>query len=245
MTRPHRRFAALSAVFAVLFASLTLTSPMSARADDYCAYEDPNPPIVTNFGPSTVTLGLKRKPVEFWVQAQDECGISGWSIDTQDRFLFFVYKQSPKDTLVPFRNRDAGQTAVDVRVQDQAYNVSTRRLTFQLLRQTRWQKVSAGPESVRNGGRVRIKGTLQRADWDQDRFVRFGESTEKATVQFKAKGSAVWSTVKAVDFRATGRISTPVTVKGQVARDGWYRLHFAGRFTSSASVSAPQYVNVR
>ena len=51
--------------------------------------------------------------------------------------------------------------------------------------------------------------------------------------------------MKTVDFASTGRISTQVTVKREVARDGWYRLHFAGTANSSESVSAPDYVDVR
>jgi len=51
--------------------------------------------------------------------------------------------------------------------------------------------------------------------------------------------------VKTVDFASTGRISTQVTVKREVARDGWYRLHFAGTANSSPSVSAPEYLDVR
>lgn len=244
MIRHRRQFAALSAVFTLVLTGLTLGSPTSARADDFCAYEDPTPPTITNFGPSTVTLGLKAKPVEFTVQAEDECGISGWSIDTPGRFLFFVYKQSPMDKVVPFRNRDAGQTAADVRVQDPAYNVATRRLTFQLLRQTRWQKLSVAPEPVRRGERVRINGILQRADWEKDKYVRFGDSTERATVQFKARGTDRWTPVRTVEFTTVGRISTPLTVKGELARDGWYRLHFGGTTTSAASVSKPDYVDV-
>ena len=246
MTRRRRYLLAVCAAFALTVASLVVGSPTRAQADDFCAYEDLAPPIITGFGPDTVTLGIKGKPVEFSVEAMDECGISGWSIDTPDRFLFFVYKQSPKDTVVPFRNRDAGPTAAIVWVHDQAYNVASRQLTFQLLRQTRWRNTNAAPERVDKGDRLRIKGTLQRADWERNAYVRFGGSTERATVQFKALGTDTWIPVKTVDFTSRiGRISTSVSVRGEVARDGWYRLHFAGTATSSASVSAPDYVDVR
>lgn len=246
MTRPRRHILAVCFAFALMVASLVLGSPTTAHADDFCAYEDATPPTITGFGPDTVTLGITSKPVKFSVDATDDCGISGWSIDTPDRFLFFVYKQSPKDKLVPFRNRDAGPTVADIWVQDQAYNVATRRLTFQLLRQTRWQNTKVAPQRVDKGDRVRVRGTLQRADWEKDAYVRFGGSTERATVQFKARDTDTWISVKTVDFTAKiGRISTPVTVRGDVARDGWYRLRFAGSATSSASVSTPEYVDVR
>jgi hypothetical protein len=246
MVRPRQYFFAVCSAFALVVASLVLGSPTSAQADDFCAYEDLTPPAITGFGPDTVTVGIKGKPVEFSVQATDQCGISGWSIDTPDRFLFFVYKQSPKDTVVGFRNRDAGPTLTNVWVHDPAYNVANRQFTFQLLRQTGWRNLSAAPDRVDKGDRLTIRGTLQRADWEKQKYVPFGGSTERATVQFRAQGTENWISVKTVDFTAkTGRISTPVTVKGAVARDGWYRLQFAGSATSSSSVSAPDYVDVR
>jgi hypothetical protein len=245
MIRPRRYLLAVCSAFAILLTSLVVGSPVSAHADDLCAYEDVTPPTVTGFGPETVTLGIKSKPVEFSVAATDECGIAGWSLDTPDRFLFFVYKQSPKDRIVPYRNRDAGLTAADIWVQDPAYNTTTRRLTFQLLRHTRWVTMSA-PRRTEVGDRITIKGTLERADWEKREYVRFGSSTERATVQFKARDTDAWISVKTVDFTdRIGRISVPVTVKDVVARDGWYRLHFAGSATSSASVSKPDYVDVR
>jgi hypothetical protein len=64
-------------------------------------------------------------------------------------------------------------------------------------------------------------------------------------VQFKARGSETWIPVKTVGFTSTGRISTQVTVKREVAQDGWYRLHFAGTPTSSASASTPDFVDVQ
>ena len=245
MTRQRRYLAAFGLAFTLLVAGLTIGSPSRASADDLCAIDDRTPPTITGFGPATVTLGLEAKPVQFSVQAEDECGVSGWSIDTPERFLFFVYQESPSDTVVPFRNKDAGLTAADVRVSDQAYNVELRRFTFQLLRQTRWQKMNAGPDPVKRGDRITIKGTLQRADWIKKVYVRYGGTAQKATVQFKARGSNNWVSVKTVEFASTGRISTQVTVKREVAQDGWYRLHFAGTANSSPSVSAPDYVAVR
>jgi len=242
----HRRFpAALGLAFTLVLASLTLASPSSARAEDRCLFEDKTPPVITGFSPAKVTLGLKEKPLEFSVQAEDECGISGWLIDTPKRFLFFVYKESPADTVVPFRNKDAGLTTADVRVQDNAYNTAVRRFTFQLFRQTRWHNTGVAPEPVERGQRIRIKGTLQRADWNKKAYVRYGGTAQSATVQFKARGSNNWIPVKTVEFASTGRISAQVTVKREVARDGWYRLYFAGTANSSPSASAPDYVEVQ
>jgi hypothetical protein len=48
-----------------------------------------------------------------------------------------------------------------------------------------------------------------------------------------------------VNFSAKGRISTHVTVKREVACDGWYRLKFRGTANSSSAVSTPDFVDVR
>ena len=128
---------------------------------------------------------------------------------------------------------------------DQASNVQVSRFLFQLLRQTRWRNVNVAPEPVDEGDRIRISGTLQRADWAREAYVRYGGSKQSATVEFKARGSSDWIAVKTVDFTATGRISTQVRVKREIARDGWYRLRFAGTTNSSPSISAPDYVEVR
>ena len=245
MIRHRRYMAALGLALAILVAGPTLGSPSPASADNLCAYEDKIPPTITDFGPATVTLGLEAKPVQFSVQAEDACGISGWSVDPHERFLFFVYQQSPSDTMVPSRNKDAGLTAVDVRVSDQASNVQVRRFLFQLLRQTRWRDVDVAPEPVDEGDRILISGTLQRADWARKAFVRYGGKKQQATVEFRGRGSRDWIAVKTVEFGANGRISTRVRVKREIARDGWYRLRFAGTTNSSPSVSRSDYVEVR
>ena len=77
------------------------------------------------------------------------------------------------------------------------------------------------------------QGHAERADWNKNAYVRYGGRKQQATVQFKAAGSDSWIPVKTVTFSATGQISAHVTVKREVARDGWYRLQFAGTANSS------------
>jgi hypothetical protein len=240
-----RRLPALVATSALIAVGLTVSQPTTAKASDFCLYDDTTRPTINGYAPTSVTLGLSSKLVQFSVRATDNCPIDDWSISTPDAALFFVYKSSPKDTIYAFDNDDAGATAADVTVYDQAYNVQKRRFTFRLLRHTRWQTFNASPEPVRKGARVTIKATMQRADWDKNAYVRFGGSAQRATVQFKAKGGTRWIPVKTVAFTSTGQISTQVTVKREVARDGYYRVHFAGTAASSAAASTPDYVNVR
>jgi hypothetical protein len=245
MTRTRRRLAALVATFALILTALTLGQFDTARADDFCDFEDQAPPTITALKPAVITLGLEPQPVQFSIDATDECGIPGWSIDTPGKVLFFVYKEIPEDTIYPPANKNAGPTPVDVRAIDQAYNQQKRRLTLRLLRETRWQTNEVTSAPVEKGSRIPIKATLKRADWNKNAYVRYGERKQQATVQFKAAGSDTWVPVKTVKFSAKGRISTHVTVKREVARDGWYRLRFHGTANSSSATSTPDYVDVR
>lgn len=243
MSTRSRRLPAVAATFALVVTGLAISQPTTARAAT--CDSDNTPPTISGYAPTSVTLGVNSKLVQFSIKASDPCGIEGWTLDTPDKLLFFVYDGSPKETMSSYANDDAGATAVDAEAYDSNFNVQKRRFTFRLLRHTRWQSFNAGPEPVRKGGRVTIKATLQRADWDKDAYVRFGGSAQTATVQFKAKGGSTWTHVKRVGFVSTGQVSTQVRVKDVVARDGWYRVHFAGTAASSAAVTTPDYVDVR
>ena len=192
-----------------------------------------------------MTLGVTSKLVRFSIKASDPCGIEGWSLDTPDKLLFFVYDGNPKETLSSYDNDDAGATAVDAEAYDSNFDVEKRRFTFRLLRHTRWTSLNASPEPVEKGRDVTITASLQRADWDKDAYVRFGGSAQRATVQFKAKGGTTWTNVKRVGFTSTGRVSTKLAAKGTTGRDGSYRIHIAGTSTYSAAVSKADYVDVR
>ena len=111
---------------------------------------------------------------------------------------------------------------------DPSFNVEKRRFPFKLLRHARWQSANVTPTRVSKGSRITIKATLLRADWDLDKYVRFGGADQRATIQFRPKTSDTYFNVKTVRFGATGRVSTQVTVKREVARDGYYRVRFGG-----------------
>lgn len=246
MSTPSRRLPALAATFALVVGGLTLGQQTVAQADDFCEYQDTTKPKIIGYAPTSVTIGLTSKLIGFSVKATDNCPIDDWYISTPDDYFFFVYKDNPKDTItVPYDNDDAGSTAADVTVYDQALNSEKRRFTFRLLRHTRWTSLNASPEPVKKGRDVTITASLQRADWDKDAYVRFGGSAQRATVQFKAKGSTTWTNVKRVGFTSTGRVSTKLAAKGTTGRDGSYRIHIAGTSTYSTAVSKADYVDVR
>lgn len=240
-----RRLPALIAAITLVAAGLSIGQPTTASAAECGLGDDTTPPVITGYGPTTVTLGLKSKLVTFSIKATDDCGVEDWMLITPDKPLFFAYGGSPKDTVFPFFNELAGSTAVDAEAYDADFNVEKRRFTFRLLRHARWQGMNAGPEPVRKSAKVTVRATLQRADWDKGAYVRYGSSAQRATVQFRAKGSSTWRTVKTARFGETGRLSAKVWVKGTTKRDGWYRVRFAGNGTSSAATSPADYVDVR
>ena len=241
-----RRLPALAAAVALVATGLTLSAPSTARADEFCEYQDTTKPTITGYAPTSVTIGLTSKLVGFSVKATDNCPIDYWSISTPDEYFFYATKDAPKETIsVPYDNDDAGSTAADVTAYDQAYNEQKRRLTFRLLRHTRWTSLNASPEPVKKGKNVTITASLQRADWEKDAYVRFGGSAQRATVQFKAKNSTKWTNVKRVGFTSTGRVSTKLAAKGTTGRDGSYRIHIAGSSTYSAATSKADYVDVK
>lgn len=239
--RLQRALALLTTTAVAATTAVALTAP-TARASDYCDWEDETFPRVTGYGPSTVVVGLDPVLVKFSVKASDECGIEDWML-SNDSVLAF--KSSPSDKVYGWLNSDAGSTYMDVMAADPAYNVTEKRFSFKLLRKTRWQSVNAGPEPVRKGAAVTVSGTLQRADWDAGVYRGYGSGGQRAAVQFKAKGTSTWTTVKTVSVGKGSKVSTKVTVKGITARDGWYRLHFAGNGVSAASASATDFVDVR
>jgi hypothetical protein len=239
--RLQRALALLTTTAVAATTAVAFTAPI-ASASDYCDWEDDTRPTVTGYSPTTVVVGLDPALVKFSVKASDECGIDDWIVSNDS---VFAYKSSPGDKVYGWWNSDAGSTYMDVMVADQAYNVTEKRFSFKLLRKTRWTSFNASPEPVRKGGTVTVTGTLQRADWDYGRYVGYGSGGKKAKVQFKKKGSSTWTTVKTVSIGKGSKVSTKVSVKGTTARDGSYRLYFAGNSVSSTSASTSDYVDVK
>jgi hypothetical protein len=239
--RLQRALALLTTTAVAATTAVALTAP-SASASDYCDYYDDTFPKVTGYSPSTVVVGTSPALVKFSVKATDECGIDDWMLSNDSVFAF---KSSPSDKVYGWDNSDAGSSYMDVSVNDPAYNETEKRFSFKLLRKTRWSSFNAAPEPVRKGGTVTVTGSLQRADWDSGRYVGYGSGGKKAKVQFKKKGSSTWTTVKTVTVGKGSKVSTKVAVKGTTARDGSYRLYFAGNSVSSTSASTSDYVDVK
>ncbi|MFD3611559.1 hypothetical protein ACFWXA_26480 [Streptomyces atroolivaceus] len=105
----------------------------------------------------------------------------------------------------------------------------------------RWAKatVNASPEPVTKGRTITVTGSLKRADWVKHTYT--GYAGKSVSLQFRKKGSSVYSTVKTATSSSTGALRT--TVKASV--DGYWRWSFGGSSTSGTATAAGDFVDVR
>ncbi len=199
-------------------------------------------PTISSYSPSTVTLGLQSKLVTFRVNAHDECGIDGWDVDNDH---VFAYDSNLTEKIYPWSNSSAGASYMDVSVHDPAYNVTTKRFGFRLKRATYVSGFNVTPEPVKKGKYVTVKATLKRADWDRGAYVKYGAKSQRVQIQFKVKGTSTYKTIKTVTLGKKSEVTSKIKISGSLAKDGTYRLSYAGNGTSGASVSKGDYVDVR
>ncbi|MGW1724895.1 DUF5707 domain-containing protein [Streptomyces sp. NPDC002306] len=98
---------------------------------------------------------------------------------------------------------------------------------------------NAAPEPVKKGKTITVTGKLARANWDTLKYG--GYSTQPVKLQFRKKGSTVYTTVKTIKTSTTGTLKT--TVKASV--DGYYRYVFAGSTTTPAVNAMGDFIDVK
>ncbi|WP_405728972.1 hypothetical protein OG607_27565 [Streptomyces sp. NBC_01537] len=99
--------------------------------------------------------------------------------------------------------------------------------------------VNASPEPVKKGKTITVTGRLTRADWVKRKYV--GYAGKSAKLQFRAKGSSAYTTVKTVTSSSTGALKT--TVKASV--DGYWRWTSGATSTTGAATSGADFVDVK
>ncbi|MET7732429.1 hypothetical protein ABZT02_13785 [Streptomyces sp. NPDC005402] len=97
----------------------------------------------------------------------------------------------------------------------------------------------ASPEPVKKGRTITVTGKLTRANWETGTYS--GYTTQKATLQFRAKSATTYTTVKTVTSGTGGALRTTTTA----TKDGYYRYVFAGTATTGSATAAGDYVDVR
>ncbi|MFD7548429.1 calcium-binding protein [Streptomyces sp. NPDC059578] len=98
--------------------------------------------------------------------------------------------------------------------------------------------VDASPEPAGPGEVLTVTGSLTRADWDANKFRGFASSA--VNLEYRKKGTDVWTTVKTVQADAQGKLTTTVSA----SEDGYYRYVYGGSRTTGAVISPADFVDV-
>ncbi|MFI6434737.1 hypothetical protein [Streptomyces sp. NPDC050759] len=97
---------------------------------------------------------------------------------------------------------------------------------------------NASPEPVRKGATITVTGKLTRANWDTGTYT--GYTSQQAILQFRAKSSTSYTTVKTVTSGTGGALKTTT----KATKDGYYRYVFAGTTTTGKATAAGDYIDV-
>jgi hypothetical protein len=99
--------------------------------------------------------------------------------------------------------------------------------------------VNATPEPVKKGKTITVTGKLTRANWETISYK--GYSTQPVVLQFRKKGSDVYTNVKGVKTSTTGTLKTTTTA----TVDGYYRFVYAGSATTGPIKATGDFVDVK
>lgn len=86
---------------------------------------------------------------------------------------------------------------------------------------------------------ITVTGALTRANWETGKYS--GYVSQPAKLQFRAKGSSTYGTVKTVTSGTGGALKTTV----KAAKDGYFRYVFAGTSTTAAATAAGDFIDVQ
>ncbi|MEV5100783.1 hypothetical protein ACFQ7G_18115 [Streptomyces massasporeus] len=116
--------------------------------------------------------------------------------------------------------------------------LETRSATAQLKRAAK-ATTNASPEPVTKGKPITVTGKVTRANWSTKRYDAYSGRT--VSLQFRAKGTDSYKTLKKATTSSTGGLKTTVTA----SVDGYYRWVYYGNSTTGVATSAADYVDVR
>ncbi|GAA1350282.1 DUF5707 domain-containing protein [Streptomyces beijiangensis] len=122
---------------------------------------------------------------------------------------------------------------------DNSIQIKTAYKTQLVQRGAKIDEANAGPEPVVKGQPVTVTGRLARANWDD--LAYHGYTGQPVKLQFRAKTSKTYTTVKTLKTDATGRLKT--SVKATV--DGYWRWSFAGTSTTQDVTILGDFVDVK
>ncbi|PPS68339.1 MULTISPECIES: hypothetical protein [Streptomyces] len=116
--------------------------------------------------------------------------------------------------------------------------LETRSTTAQLKRAAK-ATTDASPEPVTKGKTITVTGKLTRANWSTKKYDAYSGRT--VSLQFRAKGTDSYKTLKKATTSSTGGLKTTVTA----SVDGSFRWVYYGNSTTGVATGAADYVDVR
>jgi hypothetical protein len=203
--------------------------------------------VIDGYTPGKVVVGTAPVKLKFAVNVHG-CTVAQWVVVAGP---IAAFNGQETVTLAPrsLSNADAGKipalvAALGADEDENDPNAgSTQETTFSLLRRATWgRSVNAGPEPVKAGAKLSIKGTLGRVNWNGAKKITYvGYGARKVQVQFRAAGSTSWVTIKSVLTGQTGKVATTVPA----VKTGAWRIHFSGNAVTSPADSTADNILVK
>jgi hypothetical protein len=234
------------AAVTVLIATLAMGSPTPAHADEQrplrlSADMKAQQPECTASGytPTSATIAYAAANVTF--QLVGNCPI--WWLTVPELGLY-ADESATVETIDPdfLSNTDAGRRAAVLNVCDADFEACAEISTsFVLRRYTSFGGTyDAYPEPINELATLRMTATLQRYNWETERFDPYTPNGGIAVIQFQPVGGHFFD-YKEVAIGPNGVVNGAV-----VARlDGAWRYRFPGNTVAGAQYSLPDYVEVR
>lgn len=132
---------------------------------------------------------------------------------------------------------EAGRWGTSYAAKRSAGTSTHRSTSFRILRATRLT-ADAKPEPVSKGSKLTVTGTLERADWNDQKYHRFTAQTVE--LQRRSSGGS-YRTVKKVTTSSTGALSATVTADAKAC----YRYRYAGSATTHTVTSKSDCVDLK
>ncbi|MFI8093466.1 hypothetical protein ACIF9R_35015 [Streptomyces sp. NPDC086080] len=138
------------------------------------------------------------------------------------------------------RNSEAGawKVGAEVHFKGGGGDVDAKGLTVYVKRDSHLT-VNASPEPVSKGRTLTVTGKVTRANWETRKYGRYGGRL--VSLQFKAAGTASYTTVKKVYANGSGVLRTTV----KASKTGTWRWVYYGNTTTGSSASSGDYVVVK
>lgn len=219
-----------------------------------CAYDPARPCTVADVRmrrTAAATSAAARRCGRFLNAFDNTAGITPFPTPTADADVYLLdfadrwEAHDDSDDYQPgFTNACAGDWDVTATVGSMWQDGSSKSTPFTAGRAfslRRWSHLTAeaGPEPVRAGGLVTVRGRLVRADWSVDRNVAYtGQSVQLQ----RRTTTGAYRTLRTVRADREGRLRTTLRA---LSTERCYRWAFGGSSTTAGAVSSGDCVRVR